>query len=219
MNAKVFSITGEEIRDIELDEEVFNREVSRGAIYYAIRNELANRRVGTACTKTRAEVNKSNTKPWAQKGTGRARAGDKKSPVWVGGGIIFGPRPRDYNYTIPRKMKQAAMRSILSLKYKENQIKIVENFTLEGAKTKELASILGHLIKPERAVIILRDEDGLIRRAGRNIPWLKFLSYNRLAAHELFYGRQILVLEDAARSLNEHYALKAGKKAGERRGD
>ena len=93
METKVFSIDGSEVRSIELNDQVFNREVSDGSIYYAVNNELANRRVGTACTKTRAEVHYSNVKPYKQKGTGNARAGDKKSPVWVGGGTIFGPPP------------------------------------------------------------------------------------------------------------------------------
>ena len=105
MKAKVFSVKGEELKDITLNDAVFGREVSEGTIYYAIRNELANMRVGTACTKTRAEVKGSGAKPWGQKGTGRARSGHKRSPVWVGGGTVFGPKPRDYSYTMPRKMK------------------------------------------------------------------------------------------------------------------
>ncbi len=111
MDAKVYSIQGEEIRTIQLDDAVFGREPSEGTIYHAIRNELANRRVGTSSTKTRSEVNGSTTKPWKQKGTGRARAGRRKSPLWTGGGIIFGPKPRDFGYSMPRKMKRLAMKS------------------------------------------------------------------------------------------------------------
>jgi len=209
MNAKVFSIKGEEIRDIVLDDSVFNREVSEGTIYYAIRNELANMRVGTACTKTRAEVKGSATKPWSQKGTGRARSGDKNSPVWVGGGTIFGPRPRDYSYTMPKKMKRVAMKCILSLKVKEDKLKVVEDFTIESGKTRDLVSILSGLVKQERTVVVLKDDDALIKRAGKNIPWVTFLSYNRLRAHDLFYGKNILLLEGAASSLNEFYGSKA----------
>lgn len=209
MNAKVFSIKGEEIRDIVLDDSVFNREISEGTIYYAIRNELANNRVGTACTKTRAEVKGSATKPWSQKGTGRARSGDKKSPVWVGGGTVFGPKPRDYSYTMPKKMKRVAMKSILSLKIKEERLKIVEDFTIESGKTGELFSVLNNLVKAERTIVVLKDNDVLIKRAGKNIPWVKFLSYNRLRAHDLFYGKNILLLEGAASSLNEFYGSKA----------
>ena len=210
MKAKVFSINGEEIKDITLNDDVFGREVSEGSIYYAIRNELANRRVGTACTKGRAEVRGSGAKPWAQKGTGHARAGSKKSPVWVGGGTVFGPKPRDYSYTMPRKMKRAAMMSILSLKAKNESLVVVEDFNLESGKTKELVKILESLSANGRAVVVLKDDDTMIRRAGRNIPGLSILSYNRLNAHDLFYGKKIILLETAAGNLNDFYG-KEGK--------
>ncbi len=209
MNAKVFSIKGEEIKDIALDDSIFNREVSEGTIYYAIRNELANRRVGTACTKTRGEVRGSGAKPWSQKGTGRARSGDKKSPIWVGGGTVFGPKPRDYSYTVPKKMKRVAMKSILSLKAKEEKLKVVENFTVESGKTKDLTAILKNLVPSERTVVVLKDDDAMIRRAGRNIPWVRFLSFNRLRAHDLFYGKNILFLEGAVSNLTDFYGSKA----------
>lgn len=205
MEAKVFSVKGEEIKNITLNDDVFGREVSEGSIYYAINNELANRRVGTASTKTRGEVRGSNAKPWRQKGTGHARSGDKKSPVWVGGGIIFGPKPRDYSYKMPRKMKRLAMKSILSLKVKQEKIKVVEDFTVETGKTRDLTGLLKGLVKDESTVIILKDDDKMLRRAGRNIPWLKFLTFNRLSAHTLFYGRNVLILETAIGNLNDFY--------------
>lgn len=209
MKAKVFSIQGEEVRDITLNDDVFGIDVNDASIYYAVNNELANRRVGTACTKTRGEVNYSNTKPWRQKGTGNARSGDKKSPVWVGGGTIFGPRPRDYSYKLPKKMKRLAMKSLLSAKVKEESLKVVEDFTVESGKTRDLAGILGNLVDGnKRTLLVVRDEDSMIRRAGKNIPWLKIHSYNRLSAHELLYGRNVLVLESAAGNLNEFYAKK-----------
>lgn len=209
MKAKVFSIQGEKIKDITLNDEVFKREVSDGAIYYAVNNELANRRVGTACTKTRGEVNYSNSKPWRQKGTGHARAGDKKSPVWVGGGTIFGPKPRDYSYKLPKKMKRLAMKSLLSMKVRDEEMKVVEDFTVETGKTKELAKVLSNLVSDrKRTIIILKDDDVMLRRAGKNIPWVRFLSYNRLSAKELLYGKNVLVMETAAGNLNEFYGSK-----------
>jgi large subunit ribosomal protein L4 len=210
MEKKVFSIQGEELRTLTLADEVFNREVSDGASYYAICNELANCRMGTASTKTRAEVKGTSRKPWKQKGTGRARAGRRRSPVWVGGGIVFGPRPRDYSSVMPRKLKQLALKSILSLKTKEDRLKIVEDFSIASGKTKDLIAILKKLVSDERTVIVLKDDDELIKRAGANLPLIRFLSYNRLRAHDLFYGRNILVLESAATKLNEFYG---GKKA------
>ncbi len=211
MEKKVLSTDGKEIRSVELSDEVFGREVSEGSIYYAIRNELANMRVGTASTKTRAEVRGSGAKPWSQKGTGRARAGHRRSPVWVGGGTVFGPKPRDYSYTMPKKMKRAAMKSILSLKAKEDALVVVEDFSVESGKTKDLASILKNFNGSERMVLILKDDDALTKRAARNIPWLTTLSYNRLRAHDLFYGRKLLVLESAVKNLNEFYASAKAK--------
>ena len=128
MKTNVFSIDGSQsTKTIELNDEVFNREVSEGTIYYAVNNELANRRVGTASTKTRGEVKFSNAKPYRQKGTGNARAGDRKSPVWVGGGTIFGPKPRDYSYVLPKKMKRLAMKSLLSKGVQDERLVVVED--------------------------------------------------------------------------------------------
>lgn len=209
MDIKVFSKEGKELRTIKLNDNVFNREVSDGAIYYAVNNELANRRVGTACTKTRAEVNYSNTKPFKQKGTGNARAGDKKSPVRVGGGTIFGPKPRDYSFTMPKKMKRLAMKSLLSLSVQEERLVVIEDFTSETGKTKEVASVLKTFVPEEkRTLLILKDDDAMLRRAARNIPYLHVMAYNRLSAKELLYGRKIIVLETAAQNLNEFYAEK-----------
>ena len=211
MKTKVLSVEGKEPRDIDLDDGVFAREPSDGAIYYAIRNELANKRVGTASTKSRSEVRGSGAKPWRQKGTGRARAGHRRSPIWVGGGVAFGPKPRDYSYRMPKKMKRLAMKSILSMKLKEERMKIVEDFTIDSGKTTELAKVLANLVQNERTVIILQDDDALFKRAGRNIPWLSCLSFDKLYAHDLFYGRKVLVLESAAKKLGEFYGKKGSE--------
>jgi large subunit ribosomal protein L4 len=205
MKTQVYGLDGAAVREIELADDVFNLEVSEGSIYHAIRNEAANRRVGTASTKDRGEVQGSGKKPWKQKGTGRARAGHKRSPVWVGGGKIFGPKPRDYGYCLPRKVKRLAIKSILSLKAKSDALKVVTDFTMESGKTKDLAKALSALAAKERTVLILKDDDAMMRRAGRNIPWLNMLSFNRLEAHDLFYARRLLLLETAALKLNEFY--------------
>jgi large subunit ribosomal protein L4 len=212
MNCKVYSIAGKELRDIELDEAVFGLPVNEDVIWYAINNELANKRLGTASTKDRCEVHGSNAKPYKQKGTGRARRGDKKSPLLVGGGTVFGPKPRDFSYSIPKKAKRLAVKSILSLKARCGSMKVVEDFTIESGKTRELAGLLDNFGPGERTVIVLKDNDPRIKRAGANIPWLSFLSYNRLRAHDLFYGRRILMLESAVKNLGEFYNTgEAGK--------
>ena len=205
MEKKVYSIDGKELRTINLDDKVFGLPVNDDVIYYAITNELANRRVGTACTKTRAEVHGSNAKPYKQKGTGHARRGDKKSPINVGGGTIFGPKPRDYSYAMPKKAKRLAMKSILSLQAQSDRLTVVEDFTVESGKIKDLLKILNNFVKDERTVIILKDDDAMLKRAARNIKNVEYLSYNRLCAHSLFYGRKVIVLESAAKNLSEFY--------------
>ena len=206
MEAKVFSVNGKEIKTIDLNPDVFGIEVSDGSIYHAVNNELANRRVGTACTKTRAEVNYSNTKPFKQKGTGNARRGDKKSPVMVGGGTIFGPKPRDYSYTLPKKVKRLAMKSLLSLSVQEERLVVVEDFTSENGKTKELVGVLKNFVEDgKRTVLIMKNDDTMLRRAARNIPYLHVLAYDKLSAKELLYGKKVVMLETAAKNLNEFY--------------
>ena len=235
MNRTVYSIDGKELRSIELADAVFGLPVNEDVIWYAINNELANKRQGNASTKDRGEVNGSNTKPYKQKGTGRARRGDKKTPIAVGGGVIFGPRPRDYSYSMPKKAKRLAIKSILSLKAQSDTLKIIEDFSLESGKTKDLYGILknfgeGCNCQPgQRTVIVLRaeefdDKKGVddradvipavrkIKQAGKGLAWLSFLSHSRLRAHDLFYGRNIIMTESAAKKLNEFYAdREAGK--------
>ena len=206
MEQKLFSTTGKEIGTVQLNENVFGVVVSTGSIYHAVRNEAANRRVGTACTKTRAEVNYSNTKPYKQKGTGNARRGDKKSPISVGGGTIFGPKPRDYSYTLPKKVKRLAMKSLLTLAVEEERLVVVEDFTSENGKTKDMAAIMKAFeTVDQRTVLIMKDDDVMIRRAARNIPYLHDLAYDKLSAKELLYGRKIIVLKTAASNLNDFY--------------
>ena len=206
MEKKVYSVDGKELRTITLDDKVFGLPVNDDVIYYAITNELANKRVGTACTKGRAEVHGSNAKPYKQKGTGNARRGDKKSPIMVGGGTIFGPKPRDFSYSMPKKAKRLAMKSILSMQAQSDRFTVIEDFTVESGKTKDLVKILNNFAKDERTVIILKDDDAKIKQAGRNLPKFSFLSYNRLRAHDLFYGRKIIVLESAVKNLSDFYA-------------
>ena len=206
MEQKLFSTTGKEIGTVQLNENVFGVVVSTGSIYHAVRNEAANRRVGTACTNTRAEVNYSNTKPYKQKGTGNARRGDKKSPISVGGGTIFGPKPRDYSYTLPKKVKRLAMKSLLTLAVEEERLVVVEDFTSENGKTKDMAVIMKAFeTVDQRTVLIMKDDDVMIRRAARNIPYLHVLAYDKLSAKELLYGRKIIVLKTAASNLNDFY--------------
>ena len=208
MNYTVYSKEGSELRTITLEDTVFGLPFNEALIWSAINNELANKRQGNACTKDRSEVHGSNARPYKQKGTGRARRGDKKSPILVGGGVVFGPKPRDYSYSIPKKAKRLAMKTILSLKVQHDMLKIIEDFSIETGKTRDLVGLLNNFNPGIRTVLILKDDDPMLKRAARNIPWLSYLSYNRLRAHDLFYGRQVLMLETAAKNLNEFYGPK-----------
>ncbi|MBE6349733.1 MAG: 50S ribosomal protein L4 [Spirochaetaceae bacterium] len=209
MEKKVYSVDGKELRTITLDDKVFGLPVNEDVIYYAINNELANKRVGTACTKDRSEVHGSNAKPYKQKGTGRARRGDKKSPLCRGGGVVFGPKPRDFSYSLPKKVKRLAMKSILSMKAQNDRLTVIEDFTVESGKTKDLVSILKNFPADGRTVIVLKENDAKIKQAGRNIPTVSFLSYDRLRAHDLFYGRKIIMLESAVEALSGFYNKEA----------
>nr|WP_267506638.1 50S ribosomal protein L4 [Borreliella afzelii] len=207
MERKVFSKDGKEIGTINLDDRVFNIEISHGSIYNAIKNELSNLRVGTSSTKTRSEVRGSSKKPWKQKGTGRARVGTKRNPVWIGGGIALGPKPRDYSYRLPKKVKRLAFKSVLSLRASdENNFKVIENFNIESGKTKDLALIIKNFASFNgKVVILLGNDDQMIKRAGKNIRDLKILSFDKLRVVDLFYAKNLIALESAVNKLNEFY--------------
>ena len=207
MKAKVIDIKGKENNQIELSDYVFNIKPNRHVIYEAIKNELANKRQGTSSTKTKGEVKGSGKKPWRQKGTGRARVGTRRNPVWTGGGIAFGPKPRDYSYVLPKKIKRLAIRSILSLKNINGKLKVIENFEIENGKTKEIKLIFSPIFKDEKSALILTNNDNtiLIKRAGRNLPWLNCLSFNKLSAHALYYSKNIAITEDAVNELNNFF--------------
>ena len=205
MDLPVLSKDGKKKGSVTVSDAVFGREPNMDTIYYAIRNELANRRVGTADVKERSEVRGSKRKPWRQKGTGRARAGTRRSPIWVGGGTVFGPSPRDYSYSMPRKQKRAAYMSLLSLKLQEEALKVVTDFAIESGKTKEMATHLSGYVGSESTVLVLDSDDAMTKRAARNIPWLKYLSFNRLSAHDLFYAKNVLVTESGIKKLDEFF--------------
>ena len=211
MEAKIYNQNGKESGKLKLPESVFGLSWNGDLVHQVVTSIETSQRTPVAHTRTRGEVRGGGKKPWQQKGTGRARQGDVKSPLYVGGGIVFGPHPRDYSFAMPKKAKRLAMKSILSLKAQNSTMKVVEDFKVESGKTKDLVAVLKNLLpqdKAERTVIVLNDDDAMVKRAGKNIPWLHFLSYNRLRAHDLFYGRTVLVMESAVASLNDYYADK-----------
>jgi large subunit ribosomal protein L4 len=202
MKLKVLDINGVEKKQIEVNDEIFNIKPNRYSIYESIKNELANKRQGTHSTKTKAEVSGSGIKPWKQKGTGRARVGTKRNPLWIHGGIAFGPKPRDYSYTLPKKIKNLAYKSVLSQKIIDNKFYVIEDFELKEGKTKELLGIINKILKGEKSSFIVTDKDSLIKRSGKNISWLKLLTSSRLNVHDIYYSENILITEESVKNLD-----------------
>ena len=213
MEKKIYSIVGEEVGSICLADHVFGVDVDEGLIHRLLVMELANKRQGNASVKQRGEVRGSTAKPWRQKGAGRARAGHKRSPIWRGGGVVFGPQPRDYRQSMPKKMKRRAYMSLLSLRaVSDDFFRVVQDFSVASGKTRELVSGLSNFarMKVDRVVLIVGDcseQSRMIRRAAANIPNLKILSYSRLEAHSFFYAKKILCTESAINGLNNFYNI------------
>lgn len=209
MNVKVYDIQGNEKGTAKLSDSVFKIKPNKSAVYYSLKAELSNARQGTASTKGRSEVKGSRAKMYRQKGTGRARAGSRRSPIRVGGGASFGPKPRSYSIRLPRKVKRLSLISLLSHKMSEKLIKVIEDFTVDSGKTKDLSIIATRLVdedKRKRVLIIDKEPNKLNKQAGRNIPWLKYYNADLLNTRELYYATQLLLTESAAKLLNEKYS-------------
>ncbi len=207
MNTEIYTIDGKKKSgSVELADAIFGiKEINKHLIYEAINCELANKRQGTASTKEKGVVSGSGKKPWRQKGTGRARAGYKRSPVWRGGGIAFGPHPREYTKNMPKKQKRLSFKNIFSMQLQQGKIKIVEDFKIESGRTKDAFNILKSLTQKQRVLVIYKEDDTLFKRAFRNIPWVTTMSYKRLTAHDVYYAREILIMQGAAEELNKFF--------------
>ncbi len=185
-------------RQIELSDEIFGIEPNSHAIYLSVRSYLANQRQGTSKAKERGEVRGGGKKPWKQKGRGGARAGTSRSPLWVGGGTIFGPRPRDYRQDLPKKVKKLARISALSSKVKDEQLMVVEDFNIESPKTKDFVQILSALNAGGKKVLLLTNgNQSTVYRSGRNIPKVKVLEADKASTYDIL-NNQILVLQESA---------------------
>jgi large subunit ribosomal protein L4 len=193
--------TGEQA---DLSPEIFGIEPNDHAIWLVITAEQGNKRQGTASTKNRAAVSGGGKKPWAQKGRGTARAGSIRSPIWVGGGRVFGPEPRDHRKRIPIKIKLLARKSVLSYKAKENKIRLVEDFTLPAPKTKEMDRILKALQLSEiKTLLLLHKPDRLVWLSGRNIPALSVKDAGQFSAYDAMNSDMLLIQKSALTKINE----------------
>lgn len=205
MKLDVYKINGEKLdKKVDLAKEVFGIEPNEHTIYLAVKAELANMRQGTHKTKTRGEARGGGAKPWKQKGRGTARAGSRRSPVWVGGGRAFGPVPHLYTSKLPKKVKRLARRSALSMKMNDKAVMVVEDLKLKEAKTKSLASILDKLgLAGKKLTMLVPEIDENLYLAARNIPNVYVVPAERASTYELMDCEVVLIEKTAVKSINE----------------
>ena len=192
----VYNMAGEQIDTIDLNERIFAAPMKEAAVHQAAVRQLANLRQGTASTKTRANVSGGGSKPWRQKGTGRARQGSTRAPQWRHGGIVFGPHPRDYSQDMPRKARRAAVRSLLTTKVNDNQLRVLDQLTLEEGKTKRVVALLKALNIEGKALLSMGTSDVNTVRAARNIPTVKALPAANLNALDLLRYDTLILTKD-----------------------
>jgi len=202
MLVNVYGKNGSVTGQVELPEEVFNVEPSEHAMYLAVKAYLANQRQGTAKTKVRSEVRGGSKKPWKQKGRGTARAGSSRSPVWVGGGTIHGPRPHLYKQYLPAQMKKLARKSALSLRVREENLLVVEGLGFDEIKTKNMVGVLKALnINGQKSLIMLKDSDVNVVMSARNIPGVKTLPATIASTYDILNHKNIILCKEALQDL------------------
>ena len=202
----VYSQKGRKTSDLEIADSVFGIEPHANAIHLAVVSYLANQRQGTQSTLTRSEVRGGGAKPWRQKGTGRARQGSIRSPQWTHGGIALGPKPRTYKVNLNKKVKRLAMKSALSTKVAENEMKVVSKVELEAIKTKEIVEMLTKLKAAKKVLIVTAEADEKIYKSARNIEGVKVASVNTLCVYDIINCDSFIVLKDAVKKIEEVYA-------------
>ena len=206
LNVKVFNQEGAEVKDLELNEAVFGIEPNEAVVHSVLVNFLANQRQGTQSTKTRSEVSGGGRKPWRQKGTGRARQGSIRAPQWIKGGIALGPKPRSYKYTVNKKERQLAVKSVLSSKVLENELVVVDSLPLNDIKTKEMVKALSNLKVEGKALIMLPEKNEKVQKSARNIEGVKTTLVETINVYDLLKYNKLVVTEDTVKKLEEVYA-------------
>jgi large subunit ribosomal protein L4 len=198
----VFDIKGEKVGEVEIKDEVFNCDVKPYLMHDVVTMQLANRRRGTAATKTRKEVSGGGKKPFRQKGTGRARQGSSRSPLQPGGGTVFGPHPRDYSYSVPKKVRRSALRSALSVRYAGSAMKVLDKLDLEAISTKNFNGIVKtfSLTKP---LFVIDKKNEVVEKSARNIPFVKVLRVEGLNVYDIIRHEQLILTLDALKRIEE----------------
>ncbi|MFK5883332.1 MAG: 50S ribosomal protein L4 [Candidatus Izemoplasma sp.] len=195
--------TGQNVGDIELLDSVFNVEPNQQVLYDVVKAQRAAMRQGTHKVKTRAEVRGGGRKPWKQKGTGRARAGSTRSPIWVGGGTVFGPTPRNYSLKVNRKVRRLALKQALSLKVSENKFMVLDNLSLEAVQTKGMIEVLSNLNVTGKILIVLPETNNNLLLSSRNIPGVAVTTVDHLSVYEILNYPTMIITADAVKKYEE----------------
>ena len=199
----VLNIKGENVGELELNETLFNSQVSEHAVYEVVKNQLANKRQGTQSARTRSEVRGGGRKPFRQKGTGRARQGSIRAPHYTGGGVVFAPKPRDYSYQVPKKLRRKALYSVLTSKVNENELIVLDSLSFEAPKTKEAANILNAIDAGKKAYVVTAENDKLVYRSFRNIEGVDVSAANLINVYDLVRHNKLVITKDAIAKLEE----------------
>jgi len=202
----LYDMSGKVVGDINLSDAVFGVDVNKEVVHQVVVNQLANKRQGTQSTKTKSEVSGGGIKPWKQKGTGRARHGSIRSAQWTKGGIVLGPKPRSYRYTLPKKVKRLALKSALSSKVNENEIIVLDKLSFDVIKTKQMVEVLKNLKVDGSAVILIADKNENVEKSARNIPGVKTLLANTINVYDLIKYNKLIITKDAVSKVEEVYA-------------
>lgn len=199
---EILNTQAEKVGEIELNDSVFNVEVNTGILHEMVCMQRANRRSGNACTKTRGEVSGGGAKPWRQKGTGRARAGSRTSPVWRGGGTVFGPKPRDYSYTMPKKVKRLALRMALSARNQEGNLIVVDQFNLPEVKTKNFVQVMNKF-QFDNCLVVTEGVDDLISLSARNAVGYKVLPVAGLNVYDILKHSKLMLVQSSLKKIED----------------
>ena len=205
-NITTYDMTGKQTGTMEVSEAVFGIAPNATVLHSVVVNYLANQRQGTQSTLTRSEVRGGGKKPWRQKGTGRARQGSTRAPQWTHGGIALGPKPRDYGYTLPKKVRRLAMKSALSSKVANEEMMILDELTLEEIKTKTMAGVLNALGADKKVLLVMGEKDEKVILSARNIPGVKTALVNTLNVYDILNADKFIVVKDAVAKIEEVYA-------------
>ena len=202
----VYDIKGNKVSEVELKEEIFGITPNETVVHSVLVNYLANQRQGTQSTKTRSEVSGGGRKPWRQKGTGRARQGSIRAPQWIKGGIALGPKPRSYKYTVNKKERRLAIKSVLSSKVLENSLVVVDKMELKEIKTKNMVNALASLKVTEPALILLPEKNEAVQKSARNIENVKTSLVNTINVYDLLKYKKLVLTLDTVKKIEEVYA-------------